>query len=152
MTQEEKAKAYDKVSKEVKDFFEGRQKMYSNVNQALEYLFPELKKSKDEKMKNWILDELRLSYQCAAGDRERCEELLKAIAWLEKQSNSLPIWKYKKDNKPLLHDSLILNKYGCVAKSPSGAIVSDVWVIDYDELAKLPKEKLEKQGDNPYID
>ena len=28
---EEKAKAYDKVSKEVKDFFEGRQKMYSDV-------------------------------------------------------------------------------------------------------------------------
>ena len=120
--------------------------------EAIETLIPELKESKDENIKNWILDELRLSYQRAAGDRERCEELLKAIAWLEKQSNSLPIWKYKKDNKPLLHDSLILNKYGCVAKSPSGAIVSDVWVIDYDELAKLPKEELEKQGDNPYID
>ena len=120
--------------------------------EAIETLIPELKESKDENIKNWILDELRLSYQRAAGDRERCEELLKAIAWLENQSNSLPIWKYKKDNKPLLHDSLILNKYGCVAKSPSGAIVSDVWVIDYDELAKLPKEELEKQGDNPYID
>ena len=38
MTQEEKAKAYDRVSKEVKDFFEGRQKMYSDVTQTLEYL------------------------------------------------------------------------------------------------------------------
>lgn len=28
---EEKAKAYDKVLKEVKDFFEGRTKMYSDV-------------------------------------------------------------------------------------------------------------------------
>lgn len=81
------------------------------------------------------------------------EEKESWIAWLEKQgkqSNSSPIWKYKKDNKPLLHDSLILNKYGGVAKSPSGAIVSDVWVLDYDELAKLPKEKLEEQAQSTF--
>ena len=30
MTQEEKAKRYDKISKEVKDFFEGKQKMYTS--------------------------------------------------------------------------------------------------------------------------
>ena len=68
----------------------------------------------------------------------------KNIAWLEKQGEqkpTLPKWKYKKDNTPLLRDSIILNKYGGVAKSPSGAIISDVWVLDYDELAKLPKEK-----------
>lgn len=68
----------------------------------------------------------------------------KNIAWLEKQGEqkpTLPKWKYKKDNTPLLRDSIILNKYGGVAKSPSGAIVSDVWVLDYDELAKLPKEE-----------
>lgn len=68
----------------------------------------------------------------------------KNIAWLEKQGEqkpTLPKWKYKKDNTPLLRDSIILNKYGDVAKSPSGAIVSDVWVLDYDELAKLPKEE-----------
>jgi len=95
LTIEEKAKAYDKVSKEVKDFFEGKQKMYSNVEQTLEYLFPELAKSKDENMKNWILDELRLSYQYADGDSDRCEELLKAIAWLEKQAEQKPIDKVK---------------------------------------------------------
>jgi hypothetical protein len=95
LTIEEKAKAYDKVSKEVKDFFEGKQKMYSNVEQTLEYLFPELAKSKDENMKNWILDELRLSYQYADGDSDRCEKLLKAIAWLEKQAEQKPIDKVK---------------------------------------------------------
>ena len=63
------------------------------------------------------------------------------------QKPTLPKWKYKKDNTPLLRDSLILSKYGCVTKSPSGAIVSDVWVIDYAELAKLPKEDIEKQGE-----
>ena len=45
----EKAKAYDRVSKEVKDFFEGKQKMYNDVEQTLEYLFPNLKESKEEK-------------------------------------------------------------------------------------------------------
>ena len=47
----------------------------------------ELKEIDDEKMKNWIINELELSYQWAAGDRDRCEELLKAIAWLEKLKN-----------------------------------------------------------------
>ena len=72
------------------------------------------------------------------------ENAVKCIDWLEEQDEqkpTLPKWKYKKDNTPLLRDSIILNKYGGVAKSPSGAIVSDVWVLDYDELAKLPKEK-----------
>lgn len=72
------------------------------------------------------------------------ENAVECIAWLEKQGEqkpTLPKWKYKKDNAPLLRDSIILNKYGGVAKSPSGAIVSDAWVLDYDELAKLPKEE-----------
>lgn len=75
------------------------------------------------------------------------------LSWLEKQGEklTLPIWKYKKDNTPLLRDSIILNKYGCVAKSPSGALISDVWVIDYAELAKLPKEEIEEQGEKKPI-
>ena len=60
---------------------------------------------------------------------------------MKDNQDELPKWRYKKDNAPLIRDSIILNKYGCVAKSPSGAIVCDVWVIDYDELAKLPKEE-----------
>lgn len=73
---------------------------------------------------------------------------------LEKQGEqklTIPKWKHKNDNTPLLRDSIILNKYGRVAKSPSGAIVSDVWVLDYDELAKLPKEEFEKQDEQLYI-
>jgi len=146
MTQEEKAKRYDKISKEVKDFFEGKQKMYSDVEQTLNYLFPELRGSEDERIKEdliqWIDD--------FPDPIWRCHHKKDVIAWLEKQEEkkpTLPKWKYKNDNTPLLRDSLILNKYGCVAKSPSGAFVNDVWVIDYDELAKLPKEELEKQGE-----
>jgi len=77
------------------------------------------------------------------------------IAWLKKQGGQkidIPKWKYKKDNTPLLRDSIILNKYGCVAKSPSCAIISDAWVLDYDELAKLPKEEVEKQEEKPQVE
>ena len=56
MTQEEKARAYDKVSKEVKDFFEGRQKMYSDVIKTLEYLFPELKESEGERIRKALIN------------------------------------------------------------------------------------------------
>ena len=76
-------------------------------------------------------------------------------SWIEKQGekkSTLPKWKYKKDHTPLLRDSIILNKYGGVTKSPSGAIVSDVWVLDYGELAKLPKEEIEKQDEQKFTD
>jgi len=104
----------------------------------------ELKESGDEKIRRNIIAALK-----GEGYYD-CDLTNECIAWLEKQGEqkpTLPKWKYKNDNTPLLRDSLILNKYGCVAQSPSGALVSDVWVIDYDELAKLPKEEIEKQGE-----
>ena len=150
MTTEEKAKAYDEAVKKVKDYYEGKTKLYSDVEQTLDLLFPELKESEDEKMMkcvkyavDYLFESKKEKYIC-----DTCKD--KVVAWLEKQGEQHPTspkWKYKKDNTPLLRDSIILNKYGCVAKSPSGAIVSDVWVLDYDELAKLPKEELEKQGE-----
>ena len=148
MTQEEKAKAYDKAIEKIK-YVMGHGVSPVLNKEDLQDIFTELAESEDERIRQAIIDTLKGYHHLGSTNGVLKENM---IAWLEKQSNSLPIWKYKKDNKPLLHDSLILNKYGCVAKSPSGAIVSDVWVIDYDELAKLPKEELEKQGDNPYID
>ena len=83
MTQEEKAKAYDEAKARMSKAFNSNRCTIGFMNE----IFPELKLkgSEDEKMKNWILDELRLSYQWAIGDGDRCEELLKAITWLEKQ-------------------------------------------------------------------
>ena len=89
------------------------------------------------------------------GYREGKQEILDKYAELEKQGEqkpTLPKWKYKKDNTTLLKDSLVLNKCGHMAKLSSGAIVSDVWVLDYDELAKLPKEELEEQGEQKPTD
>lgn len=137
MTEKEKVKAYDEAIERAK-------KLYSNG--ITEEIFPELKESKDKKIREAILkglidcrDAPDLGWSNFGGIHiDDC------IAWLEKQGEqkpTLPKWKYKKDNTPLLRDSIILNKYGGVAKSPSGAIVSDAWVLDYDELAKLPKEE-----------
>jgi hypothetical protein len=128
-----------------KDALEWMRSLYDGLHGATkeeaEHYFPELKESEDERIRNFLIDFIKVCTWTEKKDqgwpsREDC------LAWLEKQGEqkpTLPKWKYKKDHIPLLKDSLILNKYGCVGKSPSGAIVSDVWVLDYDELAKLPK-------------
>lgn len=120
-----------------------------NTKAVLEEIRPILKEIEDERIKNVIYGWIYIQPSQFFDNGFSKEEML---AWLEKQGDqkpTLPKWRYKKDNTPLLRDSLILNKYGCVVKSPSGALVSDVWVIDYDELAKLPKEEFEKQSDQP---
>lgn len=131
MTEKEKAKAYDEAIERAK-------KMYGNG--ITEEIFPELKEDDTERIRKNCIHflELQKQHHAATFEIEEC------IDWLETQGEqkpTLPKWKYKKDNTPLLRDSIILNKYGGVAKSPYGAIVSDVWVLDYDELAKLPKEE-----------
>lgn len=112
--------------------------MYGNG--ITEEIFSELKEDDTERIRKNCIHflELQKQHHAATFEIEEC------IDWLETQGEqkpTLPKWKYKKDNTPLLRDSIILNKYGGVAKSPSGAIVSDVWVLNYDELAKLPKEE-----------
>ena len=110
---------------------------------CIEEIFPELKESEDEKIRKEIIATIHLYYGEPLED-----EAKEMISWLEKQGKQktdIPKWKYKKDNAPLSKDCLILNRYGCVVKAVSGAMVSDAWVLDYDELAKLPKEEVEKQ-------
>lgn len=101
LTTEQKAKAYDKVSKEVKDFFEGRHKMYSDVNQTLEYLFPELVESEDEKIRKGLIklvqhtenDELCCEYGHSKND---------FLTWLEKQGKET-CWKPSKEEMDVLY-------------------------------------------------
>lgn len=151
MTPEEKAKAYNEALERASKL--RFQNPFDTVSQMVEYIFPELKESEDERIRKWIIDDIIYNMDNEPlNNSEYKKEAEKAISWLEKQGQqkpTLPKWKYKKDNTPLLRDSIILNKYGCVAKSPSGAIVSDAWVLDYDELTKLPKEEITKQGENP---
>ena len=102
----------------------------------------ELFESEDERIKRNIIAALK-----GEGYYD-CDLTNECIAWLEKQGGQktdIPKWKYKKDNAPLSKDCLILNRYGCVVKAISGAIVSDAWVLDYNELAKLPKQEEKPQ-------
>ena len=145
MTQEEKAKRFDEALEQLKGLIEGtREDKCAIIKEDIIDIFPELAESEDERIRKDIIVLVKDWWDRVNKDNISTKEQM--LAWLEKQSNSSPVWKYKKDNNPLIHDSLILNKYGCVSKSPSGAIVSDVWVLDYDELATLPREIPEKQG------
>ena len=99
MTQEEKAKAYDRVSKEVKDFFEGRQKMYSDVNQTLEYLFPELKESEDEKVRDERIRKALIDGFTVMKESKNCGKTFSnhnipvadILAWLENQKDCIKL-------------------------------------------------------------
>lgn len=162
LTIKEKAQRYDEAIERGKRMFSEKE---------LNYLFPELVESEDERIRealckaiwNYIpyekaqeyiawLEKLKVFAEHGDGlyyfgnngftyvDNPTCDN----VSWIEKQGEqkpTLPKWKYKKDDAPLSRDSLILNKYGCVVKAVSGALVSDAWVLDYDELAKLPKEE-----------
>lgn len=142
---------YKEALKKARQFSE--HPLQEDSSSIVEYIFPELKESEDERIRKAVIEMIHdtPNIECEENYNVRKEDVL---AWLEKQCEqkpTLPKWKYKKDHTPLLRDSIILNKYGGVAKSPSGAIVSDVWVIDYDELSKLPKEELEKQGEKDKV-
>ena len=160
MTQEEKARAYDEALEKSKEFYILCKKCGAkDTVDFLEDSFPELKEESEDEKTERILHSISSKMSLHLRDIFTEEEFqcfdTWSNVWLEKQGeqkSTLPKWKYKKDHTPLLRDSLILNKYGCVAKSPSGAIVSDVWVLDYDELAKLPKEELEKQSEQKPAD
>ena len=73
---EEKAKAYDEAYK----FAENIHKYSSNPAEIkrMEYLFPELKESEDEKIRKELIEMVKLS--CTNGD-----DVDKKIAWLKKQ-------------------------------------------------------------------
>jgi len=98
MTTYERAKAYEHVSQKVKDFFEGKQKMYSDVKQTLEYLFPELAGSEDirERLINTIKSSAQIDY-CLQKEGFKVKEV---IAWLEKQGELIEkptkdqVWDY----------------------------------------------------------
>ena len=57
MTQEEKAKAYDKALERAKKLYE-----QGTITENLSYIFPELKESEDERIRKWIRKELESKY------------------------------------------------------------------------------------------
>ena len=82
MTEKEKAKAYDKAIERAK-------KLYGNV--ITEEIFSELKESYDEKMRRWIIDDIRYNMNNEPlNNSEYKKKAEKAIDWLEKQFEPNP--------------------------------------------------------------
>lgn len=89
------------------------------TQEVLEKYITSMSNKDDERLRKNCIHflELQKQHHAATFEIEEC------IDWLEKQGEqkpTLPKWKYKKDNTPLLRDSIILNKYGGVAKSNVG--------------------------------
>ena len=79
MTEKEKAEAYDKAIERAK-------KLYDNG--ITEEIFPELKESDDERIRRWIIDDIRYNMNNEPlNNSEYKKKAEKAIAWLEKQGD-----------------------------------------------------------------
>ena len=88
MTPEEKAKAYDKAIKKAAALYKASESM-SGCNVIIETLFPELAESEDEKIRKWIIDDIRFNMNNEPlNNSEYRKKAEKAIAWLEKQGTS----------------------------------------------------------------
>ena len=60
---------------------------YSNYRERLEIIFPELKESEDERIRKWIIDDIRYNMNNEPlNNSEYKKKAEKAIAWLEKQA------------------------------------------------------------------
>ena len=79
MIEKEKAEAYDKAIERAK-------KLYGNG--IAEEIFPELKESDDERIRRWIINDIRYNMNNEPlNNSEYKKKAEKAIAWLEKQGD-----------------------------------------------------------------
>lgn len=88
MNIEEKAKRYDEAIEKAKDYYhlgDSKHKMAIDAKAVMEYIFPELAESEDEKIRKAIIGFLKEEEAKADITSKRSKTLCKYIAWLEKQ-------------------------------------------------------------------
>lgn len=85
MTIEEKAQAYDEALKRAKNYCEGH---HTDVNPqaAMEYVFPELKESEDERIRKELIEFVN-NNTLSVDERH-----YRWIDWLKKQGQQKPAW------------------------------------------------------------
>lgn len=89
LTIEEKAKAYDEAIKRVENIKTGKCKTTFMFTEGLfEHIFPELKESEDEKIKQELIEYHKIQ---AFLDGKPNNKHVKFVAWLEKQGEQKPI-------------------------------------------------------------
>ena len=85
LTIEQKAQRYDKALERAKECHIDGLSLNQPVKDVIEHIFPELKESDDERIRNFISNELACLRATEGKGSDRYEELTNAIAWLEKQ-------------------------------------------------------------------
>lgn len=137
MTEKEKAKAYDEAIERAK-------KIYGNG--IIEVIFPELKESEDEKIKNAILNHLKKMWKNSQDDvcGVRIED---AIDWLEKQGE---------DKKEINNFDVLPGLYKCVHRmfdgTPDGRLLFEIGNV-YKCLSKHDRAEFEvSYGHSVYLE
>ena len=148
MTIEEKAKAYDYAIKRAEKLYE-----QGTITECLNYVFPELAESEDERIRKEIIDFLELPHPQFVGNRE----YEKWIAWLEKQDKQ----KYfdtdtikKKAHQIAWEISKHYDPNACKQEwCEMAAIDMASWLEKQDDKDILIKELIAKQKglDYPYV-
>ena len=105
MTQEEKARAYDKAFEEAKNIH----RFSSNIAEIkrMEQIFPELAESEDEKIRKELITHCR-NIRCVT--EEGAEGIAKWVAWLEKQGEQNPQRMVAAKAKEALYDKIVVSK------------------------------------------
>lgn len=83
MTQEEKAKAYDEALEKAKKLYEK-----GTITESLNYVFPELAESEDEKIRKWLEEHIEAMPDNSIEFKD--VKRIDVLHWLEKQGNQKP--------------------------------------------------------------
>ena len=94
MNTEEKAKRYDEALEKARMWKE-KSGMPADRQGILDDIFPELRESEDERIRNWIISTLKSLNSTAVQIDGAYEMMLPAIAWLEKQGYDKVEQKFK---------------------------------------------------------
>lgn len=150
MTTEEKAKAYDMALEGARKELGVDRKEWEVVQRVLRNIFPELKESEDEIHRKWILEYLYDGLRKA--DEQFKDHFRSAIAWLEKQKESLHIPETCKENADSFTDEKDRNIRGCIGMALADVSESrfKIYGVTLKEcLAYLEKQKEQKPSDLP---
>ena len=133
MTVKEKAERYDKALEIARQYWNNRA-MPIGTNFQLQRMFPELKKSEeDEKIRNFISNELACLRATDEKGSDRYEELTKAIDWLENQGQQKPVviipkFRVGDEIKTSNEESLTITKI-----DEKGYWSEDLFICGFDE-------------------
>lgn len=100
LTIEEKAERYDVAIEKLRSLHDNYDTVSTliNVKEELEHIFPELKKSENERIRKELIDfhqnEIKyLEMQERTGNEWEIGRHKKFLSWLEKQGEKKPAWK-----------------------------------------------------------